>query len=229
MERHPSRTTQTENRWPVAVALLFALALYAFLPASLFPEQRLVVIGLALLLMIPLVIMNPRRLNQETRWSRVIGLVLACLLVASNQVTIVALIGDLVAGSRDTSGLLLSSLQVWVTNAIAFALLYWELDRGGPVARALTARDQLPPADFRFPQDEDDDAVTEVATRSSKVEDWMPSFIDYLYTSVSTSMAYSATDAMPLSHRFKLLNLLQAFGSFVILALVIARAVNILA
>jgi hypothetical protein len=97
------------------------------------------------------------------------------------------------------------------------------------VVRTSWARTQLPAADLRFPQDEDEGAVAEVAARSSVVEDWTPRFVDYLYTSLSNSMAFSATDAMPLSPRFKLLMGLQAFGGFAILALVIARSVNILA
>ena len=143
--------------------------------------------------------------------------------------TIVFLIQVLLKGSHDASGVLLAALEVWVTNVIAFALLYWDLDRGGPVSRTMRSRSDLPPADFRFPQDEDDDAVAEVAARSSAAVDWTPRFVDYLYTSLSNGMAYSATDAMPLSPRFKLLNGLQAFGCFVVLALVIARAVNVLA
>lgn len=95
--------------------------------------------------------------------------------------------------------------------------------------RTTAARDALPPADFRFPQDEDEDAVAEVAARSSATQDWTPRFWDYFYSSLSNTMAFSATDAMPLSHRFKLLMALQAFGGFVILAMVIARSVNILA
>ena len=80
----------------------------------------------------------------------------------------------------------------------------------------------------RFPQDEDEDAIVEVARRSSAVRDWTPRFGDYLYTSLSNSMAFSASDAIPLSQRLKLMMGLQAFGGFVILALVIARSVGIL-
>lgn len=41
-------------------------------------------------------------------------------------------------------------------------------------------------------------------------------------------MAFSPPDAMPLSARAKILFGLQAFGGFVILVLVIARAVSLL-
>jgi hypothetical protein len=102
------------------------------------------------------------------------------------------------------------------------------MDRGGPVARRNTHRDNLPAADFRFPQDEDHDAVTEVATRSSVKSGWVASFVDYTYFSLSNSMAFSPTDTMPLSPRAKMMMGLEAAGGFVLLALVIAHAVALL-
>ena len=119
-------------------------------------------------------------------------------------------------------------LQVWVTNVIAFALVYWDMDRGGPVTRRHASRSELPDADFRFPQDEDHDAVDEVASRSSRNSGWVPSFADYLYFSLSNSMAFSPADTMPLSVRAKALMGIESFGGFVLLALVIARAVSLL-
>jgi branched-subunit amino acid transport protein len=226
--KHPSRAAPSEHRWPAALGLLGALALYAFLPNELIGGLRFVVVGAGLALLIPLVVVNPHRLTRETAWTRRLAVGLAVLLVLTNQVTLVLLVFKLVGGHEGAPGLLLAALQVWVANVIGFALLYWEVDRGGPVVRTTWERTEMPPADLRFPQDEDRDAVAEVAARSSVTLDWTPRFVDYLYTSLSNSMAFSATDAMPLSQRFKLLMGLQAFGGFVILALVIARSVNIL-
>ncbi|MDQ0575293.1 hypothetical protein [Agromyces albus] len=227
-QRHPSRTTEAEHRWPAVVGLLAALALYAFLPNELVGGLRFVVVGAGLASLIPLVAVNPHRLIRQTAWSRALSVGLALLLVLANQVTLVLLVFKLVEGRHDAPGLLIAALQVWVANVIGFALLYWDMDRGGPVVRTTWARTELPAADLRFSQDEDEDAVAEVAVRSSAVHDWTPSFIDYFYTSLSNSMAFSASDSMPLSQRMKLLMGLQAFGGFVILALVIARSVSIL-
>ena len=210
------------------MALLGALALYAFLPSELVGFERFVVVGVGLALVIPLIIVNPRRLTRQTPWTRALSVGLAILLVLTNQVTLVLLVFRLVDGHHDAPGLLLAALQVWVANVIGFALLYWELDRGGPVVRTTWARTELPAADLRFPQDEDDDAIDEVARGSATRLDWTPRFVDYFYTSLSNSMAFSASDAMPLSQLIKLLMGLQAFGGFVILALVIARSVGIL-
>ena len=228
-QRHPTRTARPEHRWPGVVALLCALALYAFLPNELVGALRFVIVGAGLALLVPLVVVNPRRLTRQTTWSRALSVGLALLLVLVNQVTLVLLVLKLVGGHHDAPGLLIAAVQVWVANVIGFALLYWELDRGGPVVRTTWARAELPAADLRFAQDEDGDAAPEVAMRSSAAQDWTPRFVDYFYTSLSNSMAFSASDSMPLSQRMKLLMGLQAFGGFVIIALVIARSVGILA
>lgn len=98
----------------------------------------------------------------------------------------------------------------------------------GPVSRTQTERDKLPEAGFRFPQDENGDAVVEVALRSSKKADWTANFIDYLYYSLSNSMAFSPPDAVPLTNRAKLLTGLEALGAYILLVLVISRAVSLL-
>jgi len=224
----PETPDRTEHRWPAAIAILVAIVLYATLPSSFAPELRWVVIGLAAAMFIPLVILNPHHLKRETTWSKVLSRVLVGLLLTANLVALVQLVYLLVTSRTDGPGLLLAAVQVWVTNVIAFALVYWEMDRGGPIARRNLPRDKVELADFRFPQDEDHDAIDEVRGRSSEKSDWMPGYVDYLYFSASDSMAFSPTDAMPLTQRAKLLMVFEAFCGFVILALVIARAVSLL-
>jgi branched-subunit amino acid transport protein len=219
---------QAEHRWPAALAIVVALALYALLPSDFTPWLRYLVVGICAVMFVPLLVLNPHHLRRETRWSRLLGGATAVVLLIANQVALGQLIFLLVTQRSDGPSLLLAALQVWVTNVIAFALVYWEMDRGGPVARRLLARADVKPADFRFPQDEDHDAIDEVRKRSSKAIDWMPGYIDYLYFSASDSMAFSPTDAMPLTHRAKLLMVFEAFAGFMILALVIARAVSLL-
>jgi hypothetical protein len=129
---------------------------------------------------------------------------------------------------QDGRALLMAALQVWLTNIIVFGLAFWELDRGGPVARTQESRDQLPSADFRFPQDEDHDAVSEVAAGSSKLSGWVPALHDYLYVSLTNSSAFSPTDTMPLTGRAKLLMGVESTRALIISILVIARGVGIL-
>lgn len=220
---------RAEHRWPAVLALLIALGLYATLPSVFYPAVRYSVIGIGLAMLIPLIILNPHHLHKETKWSKRLATGQALLLVMANGVAFVQLIILLTTtGSADGPGILLAALQIWVTNIIAFALVFWELDRGGPVSRRHTERKNLPPADFRFPQDEDHDAIEEVAARSSQRTGWVASFIDYLYFSASNSMAFSPTDTMPLSARAKALMGLEAACGFILLALVIARAVSLL-
>jgi hypothetical protein len=219
---------QAEHRWPAAIGVLAILVSYAILPDGLFGVVRYGVIAVGVALLAAVIVINPHRMVKQTAWSRRLGLVLVLLIGATNQLLLVFLIMLLVQNTQDGPTLLLAALQIWVTNVIGFALLYWELDRGGPVVRTQRPRGDLPPADFRFPQDEDHDASPEVAAHSSKSSNWLPGFVDYFYFSLSNSMAFSPTDTMPLTHRAKLLMGLEAFAGFVLLALVIARGVSLL-
>jgi len=113
--------------------------------------------------------------------------------------------------------LLMSGGVVWLANAIAFGLAYWELDSGGPVARALAAEPRKP--DFQFPQDENPQLAR---------EGWAPRLLDYFYVSLTNAMAFSPTDAMPLTRLAKALMAAESTLSAVTILLVAARAVNIL-
>jgi hypothetical protein len=223
------RGKRGEARLPPTIAVLVAVALYAVLPEPLLVGPRLLIPGLELVLLAVLIATNPWRLTRQTRWSRAASLVLAGLVAVSNLVTLVLLVAVLV-GDQDTAGtsLLLAALQVWATNVIAFGLIYWELDRGGPVARIQKAREELPLADFRFTQDETQDTVVEVSAGSSVKADWISTFVDYLYVSTTNSSAFSPTDTMPLTSRAKILMGVQATAALVTSLLVIARAVGAL-
>jgi hypothetical protein len=219
---------QAEHRWPAAIGVMVILVSYALLPPDFFGVGRYGVVALCVGLLAAVVVINPHRMVRQTAWSRRLGVVLALTIGITNQALLVVLVQLLVANTEDGPTVLLAAFQVWLTNVIGFALLYWELDRGGPVVRTQRKRSEIPPADFRFPQDEDHDASPEVAAHSSKTSDWLPGFVDYLYFSGSDSMAFSPTDVMPLTHRAKLLMGLEAFAGFVLLALVIARGVSLL-
>jgi hypothetical protein len=224
--RHPVHPG--EPRLPAALAVLVAIGLYGLLPNKLLFVPRFVVPGLELLLFIPLVAANPRRMTRGNRELRRLAITLVLLIAASNAVALLLLIDELVHGhGQDAPAtLLLAAGQVWLTNVLVFALAYWELDRGGPVSRTQVARPRLPIADFRFPQDEDHDAIAEVAKRSSEKSGWAPGFIDYLYVSVTNSSAFSPTDTMPLSPRAKLLMAVESVSALVLSVLVISYGVG---
>jgi hypothetical protein len=218
-----------EARLPAAVAVLAAIALYGLLPDTLLPVPRLVIPGLGVLLLVALVVVNPRRLTRQTRFSRFASLALVGLVGLANAVALVMLLRALLGSQvHDGRALLIAALQVWLTNIIVFGLAFWELDRGGPVARTQRPRTQLPPADFRFSQDENDDAISEVAVGSSKRSGWVPALHDYLYVSLTNSTAFSPTDTMPLTGRAKFLMGVQSSSALIVSVLVISRGVSIL-
>ena len=129
------------------------------------------------------------------------------------------LLYDLVTGSPAVNApgpLLTAGGIIWVGNAVAFAILYWELDSGGPAQRA-----HQPPRypDFAFP---------EQLNPAIAPPDWRATFVDYLYVGFTNATAFSPTDVMPLAHWAKLTMTVQSLVSLSVLGLVIARAVNIL-
>lgn len=218
-----------EARLPGVLATLVAIALYALLPDRLLVGPRLVIPVLGLLLLVAVVAVNPTRLTRENRWSRLASLALVGLIGLANAVALVELVHALLESKVENGReLLTAALQVWLTNIVVFGLAYWELDRGGPVARTQRARTDLPAADFRFSQDENDDAVDEVALDSSGKADWVPTLVDYLYVSLTNSTAFSPTDTMPLTPRAKVLMGLECTSALVVSVLVIARGVSIL-
>lgn len=223
----PRRGGAGENRFPPAAAVVSAATLYTVLPDALRLGPRLLVPIIEVLLLAALLVTNPRRITRETRFSRAASLVLAAVVVITNLVALGLLVADLVASRATEPGaLLLAGLQIWATNVIGFALIYWELDRGGPVSRARRTRSALPAADWRFSQDENDDNVTEVAVASSGRAGWVPIFVDYLYLSLTNSSAFSPTDTMPLTSRAKLLMGAQATAALLVSLVIVARAVG---
>ena len=157
-------------------------------------------------------------LRRDRRRQIVIGLL--GIVWFFNVVGVVVLVVSLVSHTAvNITGrqLLMSGGVVWLANAIAFGLAYWELDSGGPVARALSEEPRKP--DFQFPQDENPQLAR---------EGWTPRLMDYFYVSLTNAMAFSPTDAMPLTRLAKTLMAAESTLSAVTILLVAARAVNIL-
>jgi hypothetical protein len=167
------RPTAGENRWPVAGCVLVAIGLQVALPDRLSLLNHWVLPILELALLIALLIAVPRRFDKRSRPLRAASLTLTALLTLANGWSAALLVVGLIAGTEgEDAGLLLSSgAAIWLTNVIAFALWYWQFDRGGPAARAHAIK-TLP--DFQFVQ---------MQTPTVAHPDWEPGFIDYLYLS----------------------------------------------
>ena len=228
-ERVPERMSRrAANRWPAFIAIVVMLVIYAVTPQNMVP--RAVMIVIASLIFIALIALNPVRTGVQSTVARWLAVILALLLMGSNLVDVVFIVQDLIGGVGLGPVVLLEAFEVWVANVIAFSIVYWELDRGGPVARATLLRSQLPAADFKFPQDDERAAAIEVSKDSSTSRaNWRPGYIDYLYMALTNMMAFTPNDVVPLTARAKIFMGVQGLSGFVILALVIGRSVNILA
>lgn len=208
--------------WPL-LAILVAAGMYALLPASLRILPRFTVPGLELLLGV-FVLVTRRHGGRRPRITRWAAITDAFLVIAANLVALGHLVA-LLSSQESGSSMLVGAMEVWFTNVIGFALLFWEIDRGGPLVRHTEPRWRLPLADFRFSQDEDRDTVLEVSHGASE-RGWMPEFVDYFYMSLTCSSAFSPTDTMPLSARAKMLMGLEATAALLISLLIVARAVG---
>jgi hypothetical protein len=214
------RRTQGELRWPVTFTTAVAVALEMAVPDRLQLVRPSWILPAAQgALLIALVAANPHRIDRQSRAIRLLALTLAGLLSVANGWSVARLADGIVRGGADlTAGPLLSTgSAIWLTNLVVFALWYWELDRGGPVERALGTK-RYP--DFQF--------VQMVSPPEMVPPDWEPAFTDYLYLAFTNAASFSPTDVLPMSRWAKLGMTMQALISLVTVALVVSRAVGIL-
>jgi hypothetical protein len=218
---------EVESRWEAAPAVVLVIALQLSLAIvsrkwgwkqwGLPWWTWLVAVGPESLLLLPLAWQRPRRRLAQLGQRRTVAVALLAVVSAANALGLVALIGSLTSGQEKSGGeLLLKAFAIWATNVIVFGLWFWELDRGGPVRRC---QPNPPPADFQFPQSENPQLAE---------PGWMPHLLDYVYIAFTNAIAFSPTDAMPLTRRTKLLMLTQSGLSALTVLLAAARAVNIL-
>jgi len=213
------RVTRGETRWAVSGAVLVAILLQVFLPNHLAPRPRWLLPVFEGLLLVGLFTANPGRFERRSPNLRVASMVLIALMSAANAWSGARLVLGLIEGTeRGTSAgrLLVNGGSIWLTNVVVFALWYWELDRGGPVARMMAVK---PYPDFLFVQMQNPELAP---------PDWEPTFLDYLYLSFTNATAFSPTDVLPMSRWAKCTMMLQSAISLATVVLVIARAVNIL-
>lgn len=211
------RPSAGEHRLPVACVIALAITLQLLLPTDLQLKPEALLPGLEIALSIGLLIASPGRISRSSRALRLASMLLIASISLANAWSAARLIKGLVLGaSLSAESLLGRGGAIYATNIIVFGLWYWELDRGGPAARAQALS---PYPDFLFPQQ----ANPELAP-----EHWRPVFWDYLWLSYTNATAFSPTDVMPLSRWAKCLMFVQSAISLTTVALVVARAVNIL-
>ncbi len=209
-----------EPRWHMAGAVVAAMVLTILLPDELRPGPPWVLLVIEGVLLVAVIASDPGKIDRRSRLLRALSIVLVAVLVLGALWATVLLIDDLIHGGAETNSagdLLEAGTIVWVSNNIAFALLYWELDGGGAAARA-----------HRFPSHPDLAFPQQLNPRIAP-PDWRPRFIDYLYLGFTNATAFSPTDVMPLVPWAKIAMAVQALVSLGILGLVVARAVNVFA
>lgn len=210
------RKTEGESGLWVAAALIVATGAQFLLPSRFVLHPAYVVPATELVLIVILAMTAPARLSKRNRRLRILSQLILGLIAITNASSLLLLTREITTGRHiDPVNLLVGGGEIWLTNTIIFAIWYWEYDRGGPGARAEGLMQQ---PDLLFPQ----------MTDERLARDWEPNFLDYLYVSFTNSTAFSPTDTMPLSRWIKMLFTLQAAVSFITVALVAARAVNIL-
>ncbi|MGA9883749.1 MAG: hypothetical protein WBQ34_08530 [Candidatus Acidiferrales bacterium] len=214
--RTMSLQAQQEPRWPAAVALIAAGFMYLGLPEDLSVGPRWLLLAIILVLLAPLAITHR---SGRYRLNHFVALFADSVLTIFLTGSLAFLVQGLPSHREPPGALLRSAAGLWLTNILVFALWYWRLDAGGPHARA-HATGQIKSA-FLFPQ----------MTRPSMGADgtpWYPHFVDYLFLAFNTSTAFSPTDTSVLSRGAKLAMMAQSLISLLIVALLAARAVNIL-
>jgi hypothetical protein len=209
-------TVTPEPRWPASLALVVCVGLYVILPNRLVVGPHWL---LPVIVALPLAPLSARkhRHPDESIWIRHATIGLIALMTLANVVSMALLVHHLLnANVTQGRNLIYAAVAVWLTNVIVYGLWFWEVDRGGPHRRA--SGEKLTP-DLQFPQMENPGLAP---------EHWRPRFTDYLYTSFANGTSFAPADAMPLTLRAKALFTSESMVSLITIAIVAARAVNIL-
>jgi uncharacterized membrane protein len=208
-----------EPRWPAFIAVLGVGGIYMGLPDALTFGPHWLFSSLVLALLIPTVASHH---TGRHRLNALLGFLVDGLLTVGLVVSVILLIGTLPMHKQGPVALLLSAASLWATNILVFALWYWRLDAGGPHQR--DRRAVHADGAFLFPQM----TMSEEALKQVGQQDWSPNFADYLFLAFNTSTAFSPTDVPVLTRWAKILMMLQSLISLLIIALLAARAVNML-
>jgi hypothetical protein len=201
--------------WPAALALLAVGGLHLALPDPLTFGPPWLLLGAVFLLLIPV---NIARLRGSFALNQTLGFFLLAVVTAAMSWSLYLLVRSLPSHTLSPGTLLRAAASLWVTNILVFASWYWRLDAGGPHQRYLNGSHVK--GDFLFPQ--------MTLPPASQNPGWSPGFVDYLFLAFNTSTAFSPTDSPVLSRWAKVAMMVQSSISLATLALLAARAVNIL-
>jgi hypothetical protein len=210
--------TAPESRRPIAAAALLVIVGQTWVSHSLALRPVWVFPAVATVLLAASIAVYETRADPG-RAARALSYAFVVVLVAANAASLALLVHGVFVGSPlGPAGLLAAGVALWLVNVAVFALMYWEIDGGGPESRAGGYEGRYP--DLVFPQQQADQQGIAPLT-------WKPNFYDYLYVSLTGAIAFSPTDVMPYTMRAKLVMGTENLLAFATLAVVVARAVNI--
>jgi hypothetical protein len=209
----------SEPRWPPFIAVLAVVGLSFALHADLIFGPRWLLPAVIIALTVPTMMFHQTGRHDL---DRLLGFVISSLLTIALIASVILLVRDLPSHRQTPVALMRSAASLWCTNILVFALWYWRLDAGGPDFR--DSRLAHEHGSFLFPQM----TMSPEAREAIDQARWSPGFMDYLFLAFNTSTAFSPTDTPPLTSWSKLFMMVQALISLTVLAVLAARAVNIL-
>lgn len=204
--------------WQLQFGVVIIMVLQYFTNGSFLPYDKYIIIGLEAIVLFGLAVVTSDGYHRVSTTRRTLALSLILLVAIINIFSLFFLVRVLLFGDQHTvdgHDLLWNAMTIYITNIFMFALLYWEMDGGGPDHRVVNARQR----DFLFPQ-----MIHQAIAKTG----WLPGFTDYLYLSTTNVTNFASADTIPISHRAKLLMMIQALVSVIAVVLVAARAIGVL-
>lgn len=216
MKIHPISRSEL---WLVQIVLVFAILLQFFAwnvsaELSSGPNGLIMITEFTLLAVISLT--ADRRHLLTNSLYRNLSFILLGIVTLANITSFYSVTKLLLAGGQVYSGkdLIVSALAIFLTNIIVFSLWYWEIDSPGLTGHKWTKHNRY----FQFDQQ----------SMTKDFPNWQPSYVDYLYESVTNAINFAPGSARPITPWAKLLMGTQALLSAFTLALIIARSINLL-
>jgi len=204
--------------WQLQGGVIVIMVLQYFTNSSFLPYDKLLIIAFEAIVLFALAIVTSDGYHRVSAARRLLAMILITIVAAINIFSLIFLVQALLFGDAsklDGHDLLLNGLTIYITNIFMFALLYWEMDGAGPDRRVADQRQR----DFLFPQ---------MIHKGIAKDGWLPGFTDYLYLSTTNVTNFASADTIPISHRAKMLMMIQALVSVIAVVLVAARTIGVL-
>jgi hypothetical protein len=204
--------------WQLQFGVVIIMILQYFTNSSFLPYDKFIIISFEAIVLFALAVVTSDGYHRVSTSRRLLAMILITVVAAINIFSLIFLVQALLFGDTsaiDGHDLLLNGMTIYITNIFMFALLYWEMDGGGPDRRVASNKER----DFIFPQ-----MIHTGIARGN----WLPGFTDYLYLSTTNVTNFASADTVPISHRAKLLMMIQALVSVIAVVLVAARTIGVL-